>query len=129
VKVLLDTHIVLRWLNGDVLPKRIVTQVEKADALLVSMVTPWELTIKTSRHPAQKLISSNQLTSGLEQMGARLLHIQREHIERMASLPEHHSDPFDRMIIAQAIEDKLICISNDERFPLYKPSGLNLLWK
>ncbi len=129
MKVLLDTHVVLRWLNGDVLPKRLVTQVQKADSLLVSMVTPWELTIKTSRHPALKLITSNQLKSGMEQMGARLLHIQPEHIERLATLPEHHSDPFDRMIIAQAIEEKITCISSDERFPLYKPSGLNLLWK
>jgi len=129
VKVLLDTHIVLRWLNGDVLPKRIVTQVEKAEALVVSMVTPWELMIKSSRHPTQRLITSGQLKSGLEQMGARLLHIQPEHIERLAALPEHHSDPFDRMIIAQAIEEKFLCISSDERFPLYKSSGLSLLWK
>jgi PIN domain nuclease of toxin-antitoxin system len=129
MKFLLDTHVLLRWLNGDLLPRRVVTQVEKADAVLVSMVTPWELTIKASRHPTQKLITSAQLTSGLEQMGARLLHVQREHIERLASLPDHHHDPFDRMIIAQAIEEKCTCVSSDDRFPLYKPSGLDLLWK
>jgi PIN domain nuclease of toxin-antitoxin system len=129
MKVLLDTNVLLRWLHGDLMPKRVVTQVEKAESVLVSMITPWELTIKASRHPTQKLISSTQLSSGLTQMGAVLLHVQREHIERLASLPEHHQDPFDRMIIAQAIEEKLTCISSDERFPLYKPSGLELLWK
>jgi len=129
MKVLLDTNVLLRWLNGDLLPKRVLTQVEKAESILVSMVTPWELTIKVSRHLGQKLISSNQLSTGLSQMGARLLHIQREHIERLASLPEHHHDPFDRMIIAQAIEEKLTCVSSDERFPLYKTAGLELLWK
>ena len=51
MKVLLDTNILLRWLNGDLLPKRVVTQIEKAESVLVSMVTPWELTIKVSRHP------------------------------------------------------------------------------
>jgi PIN domain nuclease of toxin-antitoxin system len=127
--LLLDTNVLLRWLNGDLLPKRVATQIEKAESLLVSMVTPWELTIKTSRHPTQKLITSTQLASGLTQMGARLLHVQREHIERLASLPEHHHDPFDRMIIAQSIEEKFTCISSDDRFPLYKPSGLELLWK
>jgi PIN domain nuclease of toxin-antitoxin system len=129
MKLLLDTGVLLRWLNGDLIPKRVVTQIEKAESLLVSMVTPWELTIKTTRHPTQKLITSTQLSSGLTQMGARLLHVQREHIERLASLPEHHHDPFDRMIIAQSIEEKCICVSSDYRFPLYKPSGLDLLWK
>ena len=129
MNVLLDTNVLLRWLNGDLLPKRVVAQIEKAEAVLVSMVTPWELTIKVSRHPTQKLISSTQLSSGLAQIGARLLHIQREHIERLASLPEHHHDPFDRMIIAQSIEEKLTCVSSDDRFPLYKASGLELLWK
>jgi PIN domain nuclease of toxin-antitoxin system len=127
--VLIDTNVLLRWLHGDLLPKRVVTQVEKAESVVVSMVTPWELTIKTSRHPDVKLLSSNQLSAGLTQMGARLLHIQREHIERLASLPYHHHDPFDRMIIAQAIEEKFLCVSSDDRFPLYKPSGLDLLWK
>ena len=106
-----------------------VTQIEKAESLVVSMVTPWELMIKTSKHPGAKLISSTQLASGLTQMGAVLLHVQQTHIERLASLPDHHQDPFDRMIIAQAIEEKLTCISSDDRFPLYKPSGLNLLWQ
>ena len=129
MKLLLDTNVLLRWLTGDLMPKRVATQIEKVDALLVSMVTPWELSIKTSRHPTQKLISSAQLSSGLSQMGARLLHIQPEHIERLSSLPEHHQDPFDRMIIAQAIEEKLTCVSSDERFPLYQPSGLKLLWR
>jgi PIN domain nuclease of toxin-antitoxin system len=129
MQVLLDTNVLLRWLNGYLFAKRIVTTIEKAESILVSMVTPWELTIKSSRHPNEKLISSTQLTSGLTQMGARLLHIQRAHIERLASLPDHHQDPFDRMIIAQAIEEKLICISSDQRFPAYKPCGLDLLWK
>jgi PIN domain nuclease of toxin-antitoxin system len=129
MKLLLDTNVVLRWLNGDLLPRRVVTQIEKAESLLVSMVTPWELTIKTTRHPGQKLITSTQLSSGLSQMGARLLHVQREHIERLATLPDHHHDPFDRMIIAQSIEEKITCVSSDDRFPLYKPSGLDMLWK
>ena len=129
MNLLLDTQIVLRWLNGDLFPKRLVTQIEKAGSLAVSMVTPWEITIKTSRHQTQKLISAAQLSEGLTQMGARLLHIQRKHMERLATLPDHHHDPFDRMLIAQAIEEKMTCVSSDDRFPLYKPSGLQLLWK
>jgi PIN domain nuclease of toxin-antitoxin system len=127
MNLLLDTNVLLRWLNGSILPKRLQTQIEKADSLVVSIVTPWELAIKLRRHPSQKLISSTQLWSGLNQMGARILHVQREHVERLASLPDHHHDPFDRMIISQAIQENFTCVSSDERFPLYKHAGLRLL--
>ena len=128
MKILLDTNALLRWLCGGILPKRLVTQIEKAD-LAVSMVTPWEIAIKLSRHPAEKFITLEQLWFGLEQTGARMLHLKREHVERLAALPHHHHDPFDRMIIAQCIEEGMTCVSSDERFPLYKRAGLDVLWK
>jgi len=119
MNLLLDTQIVLRWLNGDLFPKRLVTQIEKAGSLAVSMVTPWEITIKTSRHQTQKLISAAQLSEGLTQMGARLLHIQRKHMERLATLPEHHHDPFDRMLIAQAKIERLTLLTADAQLKPY----------
>ena len=129
MKLLLDTNALLRWLRGDILPKRLVTQIEKADVLAVSIVSPWELGLKASRHPAQKLITSDQLWHGMEQIGARILHVRREHIDLATSLPEHHYDPFDRMIIAQAIVENLAVVSSDERFPSYAPAGLRVLWQ
>jgi PIN domain nuclease of toxin-antitoxin system len=129
MNLLLDTNALLHWLKGDPLPKRLVTQIERADTLAVSMVTPWELTMKLRRHPSQKLIIGEQFWSGIAQMGARPLHIKREHIELLASLPEYHRDPFDRMIIAQAIVENLILVSSDERFAAYQPAGLHVLWQ
>jgi PIN domain nuclease of toxin-antitoxin system len=129
MNLLLDTNALLRWLRGDLLPKRLVTQIEKAETLTVSIVTPWELSIKLGRHPSKKLITGEQLWSGMEQMGARILHVKREHVELVASLPEHHHDPFDRMIIAQAIVENLTVVSSDDRFPDYKPAGLRVLWQ
>jgi PIN domain nuclease of toxin-antitoxin system len=129
MNLLLDTNALLRWLRGDLLPKRLVTQIEKADTLTVSIVTPWELSIKLGRHPSKKLITGEQLWAGMEQMGARILHVKREHVELVASLPEHHHDPFDRMIIAQAIVENLTVVSSDDRFPDYKPAGLRVLWQ
>ena len=129
MNLLLDTNALLRWLRGDPLPKRLVTQIEKADTLTVSIVTPWELSIKLGRHPSKKLITGEQLWAGMEQMGARILHVKREHVELVVSLPEHHHDPFDRMIIAQAIVENLTVVSSDERCPDYKPAGLRVLWQ
>jgi PIN domain nuclease of toxin-antitoxin system len=129
MNLLLDTNALLRWLRGDLLTKRLLTQIEKADTLTVSIVTPWELSIKLGRHPSKKLITGEQLWAGMEQMGVRILHVKREHVELVASLPEHHHDPFDRMIIAQAIVENLTVVSSDERFPDYKPAGLRVLWQ
>jgi PIN domain nuclease of toxin-antitoxin system len=127
MNLLLDTNALLRWLGGGILPKRLTTQIEKADILAVSIVTPWELAIKLARHPSKKFITGEQFWSGIEQMGARLVHVRREHIELVASLPDHHHDPFDRMIIAQAIVENLTVVSSDERFPPYKAAGLRVL--
>lgn len=129
MNLILDTNILLRWLGGGVIPKKIATQIEKAESLVVSIVTPWELAIKHSRHPEQKLITGTQLWSGMKEMGARVLHVQQKHVDRLATLPDHHNDPFDRMIIAQAIQEKLTCVASDERFPSYKSSGLQVLWQ
>jgi PIN domain nuclease of toxin-antitoxin system len=129
MNLLLDTNALLRWLAGSILPKRLTTQIEKAETLAVSIITPWELAIKLARHPSKKFITGEQFWSGIEQMGARLVHVRREHIELVASLPEHHHDPFDRMIIAQAIVENLTVVSSDERFPRYKPAGLRVLWQ
>ena len=129
MNILLDTNALLRWLGGGIMPKRVITQIEKAESVVVSLVTPWEVAIKLSRHPSEKFITLEQLWFGIEQTGARMLHLKREHFDRLAALPHHHHDPFDRLIIAQSIEENLTCISSDERFPLYKSAGLDLFWK
>jgi PIN domain nuclease of toxin-antitoxin system len=129
MNLLLDTVALVRWLKGDILPRRLVTQIEKAQTLAVSIISPWELAIKLRNHPSKRLITTEQLWNGIEQMGARIVHVRREHIELLASLPEHHHDPFDRMIIAQAIVENLTVVSSDERFPYYEPAGLRVLWQ
>jgi len=129
MKLLLDTNVLLRWVGGGILPRRVATQIEKAEELHVSIVTPWELAIKQRRDPSKKLITGVQLWTAMGQMGARILPIKREHVAGLAVLPEHHHDPFDRMIIAQGIQEQLTVVSSDERFPEYKPAGLNLLWQ
>jgi PIN domain nuclease of toxin-antitoxin system len=129
MSLLLDTSAFVRWTLGERMPKRLVTQLEKADTLFVSIATPWELAIKHARYPSKKLLPSEQLWKAIEQMGARILPINREHIELVATLPEHHRDPFDRMIIAQAISENLTLVSSDERFPAYKTAGLRVLWQ
>lgn len=104
-------------------------RVEGSRVLLISMATPWEIAIKSNRFPKLKLPESEQVSEGIRLMGARLLPITTRHTGLLYSLPAHHNDPFDRMIIAQALADEHWVVSNDERFPLYKGAGLKVLWE
>ena len=51
------------------------------------------------------------------------------HVSRLFSLPLHHREPFDRLLIATAIQEKAPLVGGDARFPLYRPEGLSVIWK
>lgn len=129
MKLLLDTNVLLKWLYDEKLPKRVLFRIENASELFISMATLWEIAIKSNRAPKLKLPDSEHVLQGIRLMGARLLPIAVKHTALLCSLPPHHNDPFDRMIIAQALAEDDCVVSNDERFPLYKSAGLKLLWE
>ena len=120
--LLLDTNILVKIAN-DSLPVKVRSFIEKRQELLVSIVTPCEIAISPElqkRGSVEKLIL---------QLGAKLLPVNMSHTGLLSTLPQHHSDPFDRMIIAQALEERCPVVSSDQRFPLYKSSGLRVVWE
>lgn len=128
MKLLLDTNVVVYWLAGT-LPHKIKRHTEKASDLLVSIVTPWEFALKTNPPSGKrKLPTARETKRFLEDSGARLLPITMDHTEMIYTLPLHHEDPFDRIIIAQALHEECPVVSSDERFPLYGSVGLQVLW-
>ena len=128
MKLLLDTNILVYWLIGT-LPHKIKRRIEKASDLLVSIVTPWEFALRTNPPGGKLRLPTTEETNRiLEELGARILPITMEHTELIYTLPLHHDDPFDRMIIAQALAEKCPVVSADERFPLYQSVGLQVLW-
>lgn len=122
MRVLLDTHAFL-WLIGD-LPnlskkaKKIF--IEKENEVLLSVASIWEMGIKVSlgklklSQPFNKIIPSQLYQNGISQ-----LDIQFRHINEVVNLPFHHRDPFDRLIISQAIVEDIPIVSNDAHFDLY----------
>lgn len=94
--------------------------------MLVSVVTPWEIAIKPALRESG--LNTRVIKQHLDDMGARLLPITWEHVDLMSTLPPHHSDPFDRMIISQALVEKCAMVSSDKRFPLYQNTGLRVMW-
>ena len=99
---------------------------EPQHTVFVSAVTIWEIYLKQS---IGKLHIPDSFSKALLNESFESLPLTARQASVVGELPWHHRDPFDRMLIAQAIEEKMTCVSSDDRFPLYKPSGLQLLWK
>jgi len=83
---------------------------------VVSAATIWEVAIKRS---LGKLEAPERLLSQLERAGVDLLPVRARHADRVAALPLHHRDPFDRLLVAQATVEGLALVSGDEDIRRY----------
>ncbi len=90
--------------------------VDPANARFLSIASIWEIAIKLS---GGKLELPGTLTAAVDGMAAEMLQITMVHIGRVQTLPFHHRDPFDRMMIAQAIEEGLTIVTRDRHFRAY----------
>jgi len=122
-RLLLDTHVFLWW-RGE--PSRLSSEVRNriasADLVFVSVASAWEAAIKVSlgRLDLPDTIEAGVLASGFEK-----LLITFSHTEHAASLPPHHLDPFDRMLVAQAQAEGLTLVTHDR---LLQPYEVEILW-
>jgi PIN domain nuclease of toxin-antitoxin system len=117
VRLLLDTHAVLWWLLGKRLAKSASERLADPSVLVVvSAVSIWEAGIKSA---LGKLSVPESLARVVPDEGFQPLPITFEHAERAAQLPEHHRDPFDRMLVAQAQLEGLTIVTRDSQFQAY----------
>ena len=122
MSLLLDTHTFLWFINDD--PRLSATAArhigDPAARVLVSVVTAWEIAIKVS---TGKLKLDRPLTRLWPESLARnefeVLDVRSEHVMAISPLPLHHRDPFDRLLIAQAISEGLQLVSADVAFDAY----------
>jgi PIN domain nuclease of toxin-antitoxin system len=113
VTLLLDTHLVLWWMSGEasrIGKKALAALGSDGIEPIVSAVTIWEAAIKRG---LGKLESPDDLLSQLQGAGVELLPITARHADLVASLPLHHRDPFDRLLVAQAMLEGLPLVSDD----------------
>lgn len=123
MKLLLDTHVFLWFLAGDprlrASARRRIESVR--DEKWLSIASVWEIAIKLSlgkldlRDPLAQVVER-----GTRESGILLLSVTKADAIRVASLPWHHRDPFDRMLAAQAIEHDLTLLTGDVRFDAYE---------
>ena len=128
MRLLLDTHAFLWWLAGsERLPTRVRHAIrDDANSKLISAASAWEITTK---HRFGKLPDAGQLAhdfaGAIAGEGFEELPISVHDAARAGGLPGPHRDPFDRVLIAQALAENLVLISNEDLFDGY---GVRRLW-
>ena len=120
--VILDTHALYWWVNRtpDKLGQRQTDAIETADSLAVSAMTCWEMAWLVQHCRIILQLSVSDWLDQVEANGVVIIPVSRAIAERAVSLPEHHKDPVDRIIIATAVEHQAQLISVDGRFPAYQ---------
>ncbi len=122
MRLLLDSHAVL-WatLADDRLPPGIRDLVaDPRNRIIMSVATTWELTIKAHAGKLRLPEPPAPYFDGLARdFGYQLLPIQQRHVDALSELPAIHDDPFDRMLVAQALVEDLELVTGDERMRRY----------
>ncbi|PZU86702.1 MAG: PIN domain nuclease [Chryseobacterium sp.] len=128
MKYLLDTHTLLWFFEGNSnLSDDARSAIENADNIcFVSIASIWEIAIKISLGKLTLEISLNDLKSEILKNDFQLVPIEFDHIVELSNLEIIHRDPFDRIIISQAVCENCTIISKDSNFNQYK--NLKLLW-
>jgi PIN domain nuclease of toxin-antitoxin system len=130
MNVLLDTNALL-W--AAYAPDKLTPKAEghyaSADQIFVSMVSLWEIGLKMSRGGFVKLAIPSDwdklLWQWMRDQDFRIIGVELEHCRAIQDLPFYHKDPFDRMLIAQALQEKCAVIGSDEHFDAY---GVQRIW-
>jgi PIN domain nuclease of toxin-antitoxin system len=122
MKLLLDTHTFIWW-DSD--PSKLSLQVltlcqDPANQLVVSVVSIWEMQIKVHLGKMNLALPLTDLVDQqLKTNNIYLLPVTLAHVLRLGTLPLHHKDPFDRLLVAQAIEEDATILSRDAIFASY----------
>ena len=124
---LLDTHTLIWFIEGDKQLSRIArSSIEEANVLnYVSIASLWEIAIKVSLKKLELKQPFDQINKQLIENGFELLPVTFADTVTVSALPFHHRDPFDRLIIAQALNSGINVITKDENIPLY---GVKVIW-
>jgi len=121
VALLLDTHAFLWFVSGDrKLPASVRDKIKDINQpCFLSAASLWEITIKKQLGKLVLNISLEELFEFIERNQIEIIQITLDHLVTLLKLPNHHSDPFDRLIISQAISENLILLSRDKEITKY----------
>ena len=118
MNLLLDTHVLLWWLDDPTLlsEQALVALKEPDNRIIVSVVSVWEIAIKKA---LGKLSSPDNLKEVIADAEFELMPIDYEHAWQVKNLLPHHRDPFDRLLVSQATIEQLTLVTRDSRLNAY----------
>jgi PIN domain nuclease of toxin-antitoxin system len=121
MRILLDTHLVLWAVTAD--PQLGAAAKKKLldpdNQIYVSAATIWEVAIKHRKHPQVMPIGPDVLADACVDSGFSWLDINPQHARAVAKLPLLHADPFDRMLVAQAMQEPMALLTRDRQIAAY----------
>lgn len=110
-RYLLDTHLVYWWMTGDVRLGKATQHIIAKSEIIVSTASVWEMVLKNAK--GKLPLPQGALAEQLEAQGFVMLPILPRHIEAARSLTCTHADPFDRLLIAQACDERITLLTRD----------------
>ncbi|MCX6431632.1 MAG: type II toxin-antitoxin system VapC family toxin [Actinobacteria bacterium] len=126
MRLLLDTHVLL-WVKGE--PERLSdsargTILDPATELVFSVVSLWEIVIKSGRPRSGLSVDAGNLRAELLEDGYSELDVQAAHVLEVGTLPKLHRDPFDRLLVAQARVEGLTLMTADHALTAYPVASM-----
>ncbi|HLI76422.1 MAG TPA: type II toxin-antitoxin system VapC family toxin [Acidobacteriaceae bacterium] len=125
MRYLLDSHVFLWYDEGGPQLKDIYRAMldDPENELFLSVASLWELSVKRS---IGRLERSSSFYVAAQRLGIQVISVTAEHAEAIESLPRHHGDPFDHMLIAQVRLEDLILVTHDEAMTRYSVPTLRV---
>lgn len=127
MNLLLDTHALLWFIAADERLSPTARQVieDPETTSYVSIASWWEIAIKCSLNKLELSVPLDSFMAARIGEGFRVLQLETQHLPPLATLPFHHRDPFDRLIICQALTEQMPVCTGDANFAAY---GLQIIW-
>lgn len=128
-RILLDTHAFLWWVEGDrSLPAKARAAIaDPGNECLFSMASAWEIAIKIALGKLKLTVPVRRyIVEHVAANGFSMLDIGIAHVGRIETLEKHHGDPFDRLLVAQALEEAVPIVTAD---PVFRKYGVRRIWR
>jgi PIN domain nuclease of toxin-antitoxin system len=127
MKFLIDAHVLIWYLDGNKKLRDKTRDLINNDenVVVISVASLWEFAIKINLKKINTKISLPEVQAYILEREFTMLNISFKHLNALSALPTHHGDPFDRLIIAQALTEDLTIISADKEFRAYP---VNVIW-
>jgi len=117
---IIDTHALLWYLrNSGDLSELALNTINTTELIYTSVASLWEIAIKQSIGKLDLDFSITQIENLCNEKDIQILPIKSKHLDKLKNLPKYHGDPFDRLIISQALAENLTIITRDSTIPNY----------